>query len=389
MTDNSVVQKTVRLIRVFVASPGDVSAERSRVVDVIKRVNERHALGEGILLHPWLWEMDATPDVGRVQGIINPALDSAAVVVLILWNRMGSPSGAAASGTLEEFERALQRRKATGAWPRILVYYCERPSNLSSDEDIEQKRSVNQFKKAHAFDVLAATFNKTDEFETKLESHLDAVVDDIAAVPMGRGYRKVLYIKVTYLSNKKAPGAVPFYVREVDRLVGDNREVPVFDEAVYYTLEMFAGAKRPEPRKDRTSGVLDPRMVVPLKNPLTFSDHEESQIPQTVQMEVNDECDTLLTVSHFVNGLQGDGQYLASRVAEDAEYLRLIADFSSIPDAKNIVVPGKAFVKLESGPLQDATVVSFGESIFLISCENVRKGDLVQFNLSFKWPSPA
>jgi hypothetical protein len=388
LADDSVIQKTVRLIRVFIASPSDVSDERNRVCDVIKRVNERHARGEGILLEPWLWEMDAVPDIGRVQGLINPSLDSAAVFVMILWNRMGSPSGVAPSGTIEEFERALDRRNKTG-WPRMLVYYCNRPSNLSEDQ-LEQKGSVLRFQKAHSSDVLAATYNTPEEFETKLETHLDAVVDEIAAVPLVRpghhGYRKVLYIQVTHMTNRSAPGATPFYVRAIDRLVGDNRNVPVFDEAVYYTLEMFSDTLRPDPRKDRTSGVLDPRMVVPLRNPLKFSDQEESQVPQTVAMEVNEDCDTLLTVSHFVNGLQGDDQYLASRVAEDAEYLRIIADFSSIPDAKNLVIPGRAFVRTATGEERDATVSPFGDSIYLISCENPKKGELLRFNLSFNWP---
>jgi hypothetical protein len=39
MADNSVLQKTVRLIRVFVASPGDVGEERSRAATVIARVS--------------------------------------------------------------------------------------------------------------------------------------------------------------------------------------------------------------------------------------------------------------------------------------------------------------------------------------------------------------
>jgi hypothetical protein len=70
-----------------------------------------------------------------VQGQIDRYLDDAAKVVLILWNRLGTPTGEAASGTVEEFERAVDRFHKSG-WPRILVYYCNRKSTLETESEI-------------------------------------------------------------------------------------------------------------------------------------------------------------------------------------------------------------------------------------------------------------
>ena len=384
MIEAPVVGKMVRRIRVFVASPGDVHAERAKVRGVIERVNERHALHEGMLLDPWLWELDALPGIGRVQGQIDRYLDDAVIVVLILWNRLGTPTGDAASGTVEEFERAVERFHKTG-WPRILVYYCGRKSTLETESDIAQRGLVLKFRNDHK-DILPASYDTPEEFAEKLETHLDQLVDEIADIPAGaqttRRYRKVLYVKVTYLGERK-PGAAPFYQRIVDRLEGEDRVVGVYDEAVYYTLEIFPDKKKPDARTDRSRGVVDPRMVIPLQNPLKYSDKDAALVTQAAQMEVSEECDTLLTVSHFENGLQGSEQDFATRIAEDAEYARLVVDFSSIPDAPRFVIPKTAYWITAAGGQQEVKIVSFGEGMFMASCENAKKDDLLKLTFTF------
>jgi hypothetical protein len=69
----------LRRLRVFVASPGDVKSERVKATEVINRINAQIGLAKGILLDPWLWEVDAPPDIGEVQQSINKYLDEAAV----------------------------------------------------------------------------------------------------------------------------------------------------------------------------------------------------------------------------------------------------------------------------------------------------------------------
>ena len=91
-------------------------------------------------------------------------------------------------------------------------------------------------------------------------------------------------------------------------------------------------------------------------------------------MEVDSDTDTLLTISHFENGLQGNEQEFASRVEENAEYARMIVDFSSIPDARRVVLLGRAWVSRE-GKDEDAQVVTLGESMYMISCEDAKAGD--------------
>ncbi len=120
--------------------------------------------------------------------------------------------------------------------------------------------------------------------------------------------------------------------------------MPVFDEAVYYTMEIFPDRRKPTPRVDRSSGVIDPRLVIPFQYPIGNADTDAVKDPYQVSYEIEEECDSVLTVSHFINGLQGDDQYIASRLTDDVQYIRMIVDFSSVPDANSIVTPGVASV---------------------------------------------
>ncbi len=172
-----------RHFRLFVASPGDMQAERERVPQVVKRVNDIIGADKGIHLESWSWDMDAAPDAGHPQDVINRQLDQSDIVVVIIWSRMGTPTNNAASGTAEEFFRALKRWESTG-WPRIMVYYCERPMRLDITlERIQQLNAVANFKEQIAPKVLGQKFESTDDFEQKLLQHLLEVSRDLVSAP--------------------------------------------------------------------------------------------------------------------------------------------------------------------------------------------------------------
>ena len=371
----------LRRLRVFVASPGDVKPEREKAAEVIEHVNQEVALAKGVLLDPWRWEMDADPTIGRAQESINTKLDEAAIVILILWNRLGMPTGKADSGTVEEYEGAVRRFSQTG-WPRILTYYSQRKGKPLNAEETAQRQKVLEFQKKHP-EIFAAAYSTTSEFAEKLETHLGRLVNEIAAPPAPvRRYKKLLYVKVNHLREKTAD-APPVYRRKVERLAEDVQTVDVYDEAVYFTLELFPSKKKLERRTDQSSGVVDPRIIIPLKYPLEFGDKYAARAPNTAQMEVDAESDTLLTISHFENGLQSNEQDFASRVEEDAEYARMIVDFSSIPDAQTVVLPGSAWVRRE-GKDQEAEIVTLGGSMYMVSCEDAKAGDYLGMRFTFQ-----
>jgi hypothetical protein len=80
--------------RVMVASPGDVSAERRVVADVIHEWNAIHSDDRRMVLMPVRWESHAAPEMGdRPQAVINrQILQDCDLLVAMFWTRLGSPT---------------------------------------------------------------------------------------------------------------------------------------------------------------------------------------------------------------------------------------------------------------------------------------------------------
>ncbi|CAN5657400.1 hypothetical protein BH10ACI4_BH10ACI4_13000 [soil metagenome] len=198
-------------------------------------------------------------------------------------------------------------------------------------------------------------------------------------------YRKLLYVKVTHLSDRSLGGA-PAYYRIVDRLDPSERSVPVYDEAVYNTLEIYPSERPLSSRTDRSSGVVDSRIVVPWQDQIEFRDAGAARIKEMVQINVAD-TDAVFTASHFINGLQGpSNQEFSSYLPEDSNDFRLIVDFSSIPNADKFISLKNAFIdrKFDNRPHAVGTA-PVGHSLYTVSCTDGKKGDVLRMCFNFDW----
>src|SRR5689334_8410941 len=95
--------------QVFIASPSDVESERAGVAEAIYEWNALHAFAMSLVFLPVRLETHAAPEMGaRPQEIINKrVLADCDLLVGIFWSRVGSPTGVAESGTIEEIEEAV------------------------------------------------------------------------------------------------------------------------------------------------------------------------------------------------------------------------------------------------------------------------------------------
>lgn len=101
---------SITVYRVFIASPGGLQAERAAFRQALARYNELEGVHRGVLFIPVGWE-DTLGGVGRPQKLINEDVRSADYMVVLLWDRWGSPTGESAtstSGTEEEYSVALE-----------------------------------------------------------------------------------------------------------------------------------------------------------------------------------------------------------------------------------------------------------------------------------------
>ncbi len=154
-------------IEVFLATPGDVLAERTIVFEEITEWNETHGAALSVSLHLKHWRNSTFPELGeRPQAIINrQSLDSTDFVVAIFWTRFGSPTGAAESGTEEELRRSV----ATG---RPVMLYFSDVAYSPGQVDTEQARRLLVFKNECRQNGLYQSYASTEEFRKLFRKHL-------------------------------------------------------------------------------------------------------------------------------------------------------------------------------------------------------------------------
>ncbi len=85
------------------------------------------------VLMPIGWETHSVPDTGdRPQAIINgQLLKGADLLVVMFWTRIGSPTGVAQSGTVEEIEEHIRTGKPA------MIYFSSapvRPDSIDNDQ---------------------------------------------------------------------------------------------------------------------------------------------------------------------------------------------------------------------------------------------------------------
>jgi hypothetical protein len=98
------------------------------------------------------------------------------IFIGIMWQRFGTPTGVAGSGTEEEFNSALANWEQTRR-PRILCYFSRvQISPPASVEAAEQLLKVAQFRKRVEAAGLICTYDSDMEFKEKLREHLQQVL---------------------------------------------------------------------------------------------------------------------------------------------------------------------------------------------------------------------
>jgi hypothetical protein len=163
--------------RIFLACPGDLMPERSKFPRLITTVNELRAHSLGIHLEAVGWERVIPSSGHRPQDLINEELKLADLVVVIFWNRLGSPSSTHSerTGTVEEFELARKLHAENGK-PLAWVYF-KKPTSASG----EQLHSVLSLRKdiEEEKNLFFREYESTEEWEVMFQQHLVAYLDGL------------------------------------------------------------------------------------------------------------------------------------------------------------------------------------------------------------------
>jgi hypothetical protein len=155
------------VLNVMIASPSDVVQERKAIRDVIAEWDTVHAHDRKTVLMPVGWETHSVPDMGdRPQAIINKQiLKDADLLIAVFWTRIGSPTGASPSGTIEKIEEHLKAGKPA------MIYFSSVPVRADSIEE-NQYGAVREFKQSIKDRGLYEGYDDPAEFRAKFSRQL-------------------------------------------------------------------------------------------------------------------------------------------------------------------------------------------------------------------------
>ncbi|HXF32225.1 MAG TPA: hypothetical protein VN522_11960 [Solirubrobacterales bacterium] len=123
--------------RLLISAPGDVSESDIRTVnETIAHWNAGYGREFGSVVVPIHWGANSVAEHGeRPQASLNTQLvASADIVVALFWHRLGSETGVAESGTVEEIEEAQEQ----GAYVGILHCTRDYPQDKIDPEQLQK-----------------------------------------------------------------------------------------------------------------------------------------------------------------------------------------------------------------------------------------------------------
>ena len=132
-----------------------------------------HSRTRSQVLLPVGWETHAIPAMGdRPQELINEqVLKDADILVAIFWTRLGSSTGKAASGTVEEIEKHIADGKP------VLIYFSRTPVTPDS-VDAAQYAALTEFRKSLQSRGLYQEFDDPADFQAKFSRHLTQTINN-------------------------------------------------------------------------------------------------------------------------------------------------------------------------------------------------------------------
>ncbi|MFD1676019.1 DUF4062 domain-containing protein [Alicyclobacillus fodiniaquatilis] len=165
--------------RILIASPGDVDAERKLIPELIYKWNASYSVSTNVVLLPVKWETHAVPEMGgRPQAIINKQLvHSCDILIGTFWTRLGTHTGVADSGTLEEIQEFAQQGKPVALFFSSQVVQPDRV-------DWDQYRKLTEYKGRFKQAGLIGEYSTLEEYEELVNRTLHGFVQTLLAPTM-------------------------------------------------------------------------------------------------------------------------------------------------------------------------------------------------------------
>jgi len=213
------------------------------------------------------------PSFGRPQELITRELELADLVVVLFWNRIGSPESRESSktGSVEEFEMA-RRLHAQIEKPLVWAYFrkptAEEGAQLNAV--IAFRRSLEEEK-----DLFFREYESVEDFEEMFRQHLVAYLDGLRRWDMDEGVRWMRPEHALMTGTFSAEGVYSYEttMRLLADLDGDGRAEEIEFEYRHGGFSLHIK------RFDQTIGLTLPNMLGNLR---------DERLPKTIHVAVKD-----------------------------------------------------------------------------------------------------
>ena len=155
------------VLKIMIASPSDVAAERTAIETEIHRWNYTHSVVRAVMLQPVRWETQGAPRMGApAQDILNEdLLADSDILIGIFGTKIGTPTKDFVSGTVEEIKRHVAAGKLA------MVYFSKIPVDPTKI-DQAQWAALQEFKQECQTEGLYAEFDSLVDLTKKFGDHL-------------------------------------------------------------------------------------------------------------------------------------------------------------------------------------------------------------------------
>lgn len=158
-----------KVIRIFIASPGDVQKERNLVRETIYEWNTINSFSRRIVLMPVGWETDSVASYGAPpQDEINTKLlGSCDLLIGVFWSKLGTPTDHSLSGTVEEIKLHSEQGKQT------MLFFSTAPLPQELNDE-EQVAALKAFKESISGNCMYKEYEGSDSFKDMFVRQLHA-----------------------------------------------------------------------------------------------------------------------------------------------------------------------------------------------------------------------
>lgn len=178
--------QSAKIVRVFVASPGDVLEERTQACEVIRLWNAANSFHKSIIIEPVLVESHGqSMQGGHPQDLINAQLlERCDLLIAILWHRLGTPTDTDMSGTVQEI-REFSKIKGH---KQVMIFFCSK--DLPQGFDRNQYDALMKFKSEVQSSGIYFTYKSPTEFATLFRHQIDMAMNVLSISDMNTKSRR-------------------------------------------------------------------------------------------------------------------------------------------------------------------------------------------------------